>query len=76
MAQLVKALYSAETPIAVKNQTQGFLSGLQRTPQGWLYAISLLQSEDANVRFFGAANLAIKVKNDLYEILLAFLALF
>lgn len=40
------------------------MQSLQRSQQGWQFADALLQSQDANVRFFGALTFTIKINQD------------
>ncbi|KAL6712789.1 member of the karyopherin-beta [Lecanora helva] len=64
--QLVKTLYHPGLPEVITD-TEKNLRGLQRSPNGWQIADALLQSEDANVRFFGALTFTIKANQDWHE---------
>jgi len=61
--QLVKSLYQPGSPQQIA-QIEKALQGLQRSQQGWHFADALLQSQDANVRFFGALTFTIKINQD------------
>lgn len=60
---LVKSMYE---PGQVKkiSETEATLRVLQRSPQGWEIADALLNSEDEQVRFFGALTFTIKLNAD------------
>jgi len=60
--QLVQRLYSSSDP-AVVNGTQSQLQATQRE-NGWQIAEALLQSDDQNVRFFGALTWLVKINQD------------
>ncbi|KAI4213711.1 MAG: hypothetical protein LQ351_003677 [Letrouitia transgressa] len=65
--QLVQNLYRPGSPQDVA-ETQDRLQQLQRSPQGWQLADSLLQSQDDQVRFFGALTFTIKINIDWHDI--------
>ncbi|KAI9837466.1 MAG: hypothetical protein M1819_007114 [Sarea resinae] len=61
--QLVKQLYSPGSP-ALIGRIQETLQRLQRSPEGWQLADTLLGSADINVRFFGALTFTVKLNSD------------
>ena len=61
--QLVQRLYLPGSAQEIP-QIQEILQKLQRSSTGWQMADGLLQSQDANVRFFGALTLTIKINKD------------
>lgn len=46
------------------SEIQDSLQRLQRTDKGWYLADALLQSQDQNVRFFGALTFTVKINSD------------
>ena len=61
--QLVQSLYLPASPQQIAD-IQERVQSLQRSRQGWELADVLLQSQDVNVRFFGALTFTIKINND------------
>ena len=61
LEQLVQSLYR---PGAEVSRIQAALQTYQRSQEGWRFADELLQSQDPNVRFFGALTFTIKINND------------
>lgn len=59
--RLIKRLYE---PGADVDRINAVLTSYQRSQQGWLLADQSLQSQDANVRFFGALTFTIKINTD------------
>lgn len=59
----MKRLYQPGAPQEIA-QIEKALQGLQRSQQGWQFADALLQSQDTNVRFFGALTFTIKINQD------------
>ena len=59
--RLVQSLYRPGTDVYY---IQSVLQGYQRSTEGWQLADALLQSQDPNVRFFGALTFTIKINND------------
>ena len=60
--RLVQRLYSSSDPLVV-NETQSQLQAIQRERE-WQIAETLLQSDDQNVRFFGALTWLVKINQD------------
>ena len=60
---LVKSLYDPGHAKKI-SQTEATLRVLQRSPQGWEIADTLLKSDDEQVRFFGALTLTVKLNAD------------
>lgn len=60
---LVKTLYDPGHARKIP-ETEATLRVLQRSPQGWEIGDALLNSNDENVRFFGALTLTVKVNVD------------
>ena len=63
--RLVKSLYDPGHAKKI-SQNEATLRVLQRSPQGWEIADALLQSNDEQVRFFGALTLTVKLNADSY----------
>lgn len=61
--QLVQRLYEAGDPSLISS-IERHLQWHQRSENGWDIAYALLQSQDANVRFFGALTLVVKLNQD------------
>ena len=61
--QLVQRFYRPGQPQEIK-RIEEHLQTLQFSEQGWQLADALLQSEDRNVRFFGALTFTVKIKRD------------
>ncbi|MCJ1434843.1 hypothetical protein MMC27_004213 [Xylographa pallens] len=61
--RLVQRLYLPGSPRQIA-QIQQALQNLQKSTEGWALADALLQSNDANVRFFGALTFTIKINTD------------
>ncbi|PSN71577.1 hypothetical protein BS50DRAFT_585056 [Corynespora cassiicola Philippines] len=61
--QLVKTYYDPGHAKKI-TETEATLRVLQRSPQGWEIADALLNSNDENVRFFGALTFTIKLNAD------------
>ena len=61
--QLVQQFYCPGHPQQIK-KLEEHLQILQSSEQGWHLADMLLQSEDRNVRFFGALTFTVKIKRD------------
>lgn len=64
--QLVQTLYQPGSSRGI-SQVERALQKIQRSPQGWQLADALLQSQIANVRFFGALTFCIKINKDWLE---------
>ncbi|MCJ1476811.1 hypothetical protein MMC13_005480 [Lambiella insularis] len=62
---LVQSLYQPGSPVQIAHIQQS-LQIIQRSPEGWAFADALLQSQDANVRFFGALTFTIKINTDCF----------
>jgi hypothetical protein len=62
-AQLVLQLYQPSASQTVA-KTQEALQKLQRSPEGWQLANSLLGSQAESVRFFGALTFIVKLNTD------------
>jgi hypothetical protein len=60
---LVRLLYAPEQGKKIA-ETEATLRVLQRSPQGWDLADALLQSNDDQVRFFGALTFTVKLNAD------------
>ena len=61
--QLVQQFYRPGQPQEIK-KIEDHLQTLQFSEVGWQLADALLQSEDRNVRFFGALTFTVKIKRD------------
>ncbi|KAI9784990.1 MAG: hypothetical protein M1839_001186 [Geoglossum umbratile] len=61
--QLVKRLYLPGTPWEITS-IQETLQRLQRSPEGWQLADTLLGRDDDKVRFFGALTFTVKLNSD------------
>lgn len=61
--RLVKTLYDPGHAKKIP-ETEATLRVLQRSPQGWEIGDALLNSNDENVRFFGALTFTIKLNSD------------
>ncbi|KAH0538598.1 hypothetical protein FGG08_004799 [Glutinoglossum americanum] len=61
--QLVKRLYLPGTPWEIAG-IQETLQRLQRSPDGWQLADTLLSRDDDKVRFFGALTFTVKLNSD------------
>ena len=61
--RLVQSLYDPGSAKKVA-ETDATLRVLQRSPQGWEIADALLNSNDENVRFFGALTFTVKLSTD------------
>lgn len=61
--QLVLQLYQPGASEKV-GKTQEALQNLQRSPEGWQLANSLLGNEAESVRFFGALTFIVKLNTD------------
>lgn len=61
--RLVKSMYQPGQARKI-TQTEATLRVLQRSPQGWEIADTLLKSDDEHVRFFGALTLTVKLNAD------------
>lgn len=59
-------LYQPGSPQRIA-QIQQALHTVQKSPEGWQLANSLLQSEDELVQFFGALTFTIKLNTDSYD---------
>ncbi|KAL9119683.1 MAG: hypothetical protein Q9187_003767 [Circinaria calcarea] len=64
--RLVQSLYQPGSPRRI-SQAERALQKIQRSSQGWQLADALLQSQIANVRFFGALTFCIKINKDWLE---------
>ena len=63
--QLVLQLYQPGAAERVA-KTQETLQKLQRSPEGWQLANSLLENKAESVRFFGALTYIVKLNTDVY----------
>ncbi|KAL8913434.1 MAG: hypothetical protein Q9171_001727 [Xanthocarpia ochracea] len=61
--KLVQQLYQQNSPQQI-SQIQNILQTSQRSELGWQLADALLESQDENVRFFGALTFTVKINND------------
>ncbi|MCJ1394195.1 hypothetical protein MMC18_007073 [Xylographa bjoerkii] len=61
--RLVQRLYLPGSPRQIA-EIQQALQTIQKSTEGWALADALLQSNDANVRFFGALTFTIKINTD------------
>jgi hypothetical protein len=61
--RLVKTLYDPGHAKKI-SETEATLRILQRSPQGWEIGDALLNSQDENVRFFGALTFTVKINAD------------
>ncbi|EEP79357.1 predicted protein [Uncinocarpus reesii 1704] len=57
-------LLSAPGNASLVQNAQARLQALQKSPAGWTIADSLLANDDANVRFYGALTLTMKIHQD------------
>ncbi|KAK3369160.1 armadillo-type protein [Lasiosphaeria ovina] len=64
---LIRALYSRNPPETI-SKIQEVLQRLQKSPQGWQLASSLIASRDENVRFYAALTLIVKLNRDSTEL--------
>ena len=64
LTELEKLVQSLYLPGAEVSRIQTVLQKYQRSQQGWRFADELLQSQDPNVRFFGALTFTVKINND------------
>lgn len=62
-SQLIHQLYRPGAPEKVV-KIQETLQRLQRSPEGWKLAISLLENKDEQVKFFGALTFTVKLNTD------------
>ena len=58
--QLVKLFYTPGNPEVIHHAEQQ-LQTLQHSPEGWQMAERLLESDDSNVKFFGALTYTVKI---------------
>jgi hypothetical protein len=61
--QLITQLYSPGRPDQVF-KTQETLQKLQRSPEGWQLASSLMNNKDQQIRFFAALTFIVKLNTD------------
>jgi hypothetical protein len=61
--QLITQLYSHGRPGQVV-KTQETLQKLQRSPEGWQLASSLMNNKDQQIRFFAALTFIVKLNTD------------
>jgi hypothetical protein len=61
--QLIQELYRPGPPSKIA-KIQETLQRLQRSPEGWQLANSLLSSNDEKVKFFGALTFTVKLNSD------------
>lgn len=61
--RLVQRLYQPGNPRVI-TQINDQLQRLQHSSEGWQIADALLNSQDANVRFFAALTFTVKLNND------------
>jgi hypothetical protein len=60
---LIRALYQPNPPETV-SKIQEVLHRLQRSPEGWQLAQSLIRHDEDNIRFYAALTLIIKLNRD------------
>lgn len=63
--QLIRALYQPNPPEIIA-KIQEVLHRLQRSPEGWQLAQSLIAHREDNIRFYAALTLIIKLNRDRY----------
>jgi len=63
--QLIRALYQPNPPETIA-KIQEVLHRLQRSPEGWQLAQSLIAHREDNIRFYAALTLIIKLNRDRY----------
>jgi hypothetical protein len=63
--QLIRALYQPNPPETI-SRVQEVLHRLQRSPEGWQLAQSLIAHREDNIRFYAALTLIIKLNRDRY----------
>ncbi|KAK4190430.1 putative importin [Podospora australis] len=61
--QLIRALYQPNTPETI-SKIQEVLQRLQRSPEGWQLAQSLIAHREDNIRFYAALTLIVKLNRD------------
>jgi hypothetical protein len=61
--QLIRALYQPNPPETI-SKIQEVLHRLQRSPEGWQLAQSLITHREDNIRFYAALTLIIKLNRD------------
>jgi hypothetical protein len=61
--QLIRALYQPNPPETI-SRLQEVLHRLQRSPEGWQLAQSLIAHREDNIRFYAALTLIIKLNRD------------
>lgn len=64
-AQLIRALYQPNPPETI-SRIQEVLHRLQRSPEGWQLAQSLIAHREDNIRFYAALTLIVKLNRDRY----------
>jgi hypothetical protein len=62
---LIRALYQPNPPETI-SKIQEVLQRLQRAPEGWQLAQSLISHHEDNIRFYAALTLIIKLNRDRY----------
>ncbi|KAK3692694.1 armadillo-type protein [Podospora appendiculata] len=60
---LIRALYQPNAPATIA-QIQEVLQRLQKSPQGWQLAQSLIASRDDNIKFYAALTVIVKLNRD------------
>lgn len=65
VGQLIRALYQPNPPETIA-KIQEVLHRLQRSPEGWQLAQSLIAHREDNIRFYAALTLIIKLNRDRY----------
>ena len=63
LLQLIHRLYQPGVPEEL-SRIQDILQDVQRSPDGWQLADSLLERQDQHVRFFGALTFTVKLNSD------------
>jgi len=61
--QLITALYSPGPPDRIR-QIQEVLQRVQKSPEGWQLAESLLSNPDEKIKFFGALTFIVKLNTE------------
>ncbi|KAJ4304020.1 member of the karyopherin-beta [Collariella sp. IMI 366227] len=64
---LIRALYQPNPPETI-SKIQEVLHRLQRSPEGWQLAQSLIAHREDNIRFYAALTLIIKLNRDRYKL--------
>lgn len=62
---MIRALYQPNPPETI-SKIQEVLHRLQRSPEGWQLAQSLIAHREDNIRFYAALTLIIKLNRDRY----------